>query len=86
LWKVDDAATALLMEEFYKNLWVRKLPKAEALRQAQLLVLRHPERVAERQLARGLRPGQTGRLPAVADAPRSPPRLWAAFVLSGEGR
>src|SRR5262249_21921837 len=34
LWKVDDAATALLMEELYVNLWQKKLPKLEALRQA----------------------------------------------------
>src|SRR5262249_9319087 len=47
LWKVDDAATALLMEEFYKNLWEKKLSKREALRQAQLAVLRSPERVAQ---------------------------------------
>src|SRR5262249_54511959 len=39
LWKVDDAATSLLMEEFYRNLWERRLSKAQALRQAQLTVL-----------------------------------------------
>jgi CHAT domain-containing protein len=42
---VDDAATCLLMQEFYVNLWQKKLPKGEALRQAQLTVLRHSERV-----------------------------------------
>ena len=36
LWKVDDAATTVLMEQFYTNLWDKKLPKLEALRQAQL--------------------------------------------------
>jgi CHAT domain-containing protein len=85
LWRVDDDATTLLMEEFYKNLWVRNLPKAEALRQAQLLVLRHPERLAALRLARGLEAGVTGRLPA-ANAPHDRTRLWAAFVLSGDGR
>src|SRR5262249_49126479 len=49
LWKVHDAATSVLMEEFYTNLWHKKLPKLEALRQAQLTVLRHPERVRQRQ-------------------------------------
>jgi CHAT domain-containing protein len=48
LWSVNDAGTSILMEEFYSNLWTRKLPKLEALRQAQLAVLRHPERVAKR--------------------------------------
>jgi CHAT domain-containing protein/tetratricopeptide (TPR) repeat protein len=43
LWSVDDAATAVLMEEFYNNLWTKKLPKLEALRQAQLTLLRNPE-------------------------------------------
>jgi pyrroline-5-carboxylate reductase len=45
LWKVEDSATSLLMEDFYKNLWERRLPKAEALRQAQLAVLNAPGRI-----------------------------------------
>jgi tetratricopeptide (TPR) repeat protein len=50
LWSVHDAATSVLMEEFYNNLWREDKPlgKLEALRQAQLTVLRHPERVIER--------------------------------------
>ncbi len=42
LWKVDDAATGVLMEQFYTNLWSKKMPKLEALRQAQLTVLNDP--------------------------------------------
>jgi len=34
LWSVDDAATRRLMEVFYTNLWIAKMPKAEALWQA----------------------------------------------------
>ncbi len=34
LWKVDDRATRKLMEVFYSNLWLEKMPKAEALWQA----------------------------------------------------
>jgi CHAT domain-containing protein len=42
------------MERFYQNLWAEKpLTRLEALRQAQLYVLRHPEAV--RQRARELR-------------------------------
>ncbi len=35
LWKVDDRATRLLMEEFYSNMWKQKLSPAESLRRAQ---------------------------------------------------
>jgi CHAT domain-containing protein len=48
LWSVNDAGTSVLMDEFYANLWTKKLPKLEALRQAQLAVLQHPDRVAKR--------------------------------------
>jgi CHAT domain-containing protein len=48
LWSVDDAATSVLMEEFYTNLWVKKLPKLKALQQAQVTVLRNPGRVLQR--------------------------------------
>jgi CHAT domain-containing protein/predicted negative regulator of RcsB-dependent stress response len=36
LWAVSDKATKALMEEFYQNLSVKKLTKAQALRQAML--------------------------------------------------
>jgi CHAT domain-containing protein len=32
------------MDEFYTNLWKRGLPKLEALRRAQITVLKNPER------------------------------------------
>jgi CHAT domain-containing protein/Flp pilus assembly protein TadD len=50
LWHVDDAATVVLMEEFYKRLWDKDqpLPPARALRQAQLAVLRDPGRVFQK--------------------------------------
>ena len=38
LWKVDDAATAALMAEFYKQMFSNKLKPAAALREAQLKV------------------------------------------------
>ena len=40
LWKVDDRATAELIKEFYTNLWQRQMPRAEALHQAKLSLLR----------------------------------------------
>jgi CHAT domain-containing protein len=48
-WSVHDAATSVLMEEFYANLWQRKLPKLQALTEAQRTVLRSPARVLQRQ-------------------------------------
>jgi CHAT domain-containing protein len=94
LWSVSDAATSVLMEEFYTNLWQKKQPKLEALRQAQLTVLRHPEKVAQRakelKALRGPGPGaEAGDLPddgrvAPGQPRRSPPAWWAAFILSGD--
>lgn len=40
LWQVDDRATSELMQGFYKNLWLKSMSKGEALRSAQLEMLR----------------------------------------------
>jgi CHAT domain-containing protein len=97
LWSVHDAATLVLMEEFYSRLWGKqRLTKLEALRQAQLAILRDPGRVRRRTealLADARRRG-AGRLALdlpeggkVGEAPRrSPEAWWAAFVLSGDWR
>jgi CHAT domain-containing protein len=88
LWKVNDAATGALMEQFYTNLWVKKLPRLEALRQAQLallndpgLVTRHRAKLVNRDIEE-----TPVKLPPVRSDGRSDPSLWAAFVLSGDGR
>ena len=39
LWRVEDDATARLMEGFYGNLWAKKMGRLEALRSAQLAML-----------------------------------------------
>ena len=92
LWSVDDAATSLIMEEFYTNLWERRLPKLEALRQAQLAVLRRYDPAQHR--LRGVVEVE-GPSPSVIAAspgprpkpqPRTPPFFWAAFTLSGDWR
>jgi CHAT domain-containing protein len=61
LWSVHDAATLELMDEFYSRLWGKGRPsRLEALRQAQLAILRDPGRVrrrAERLLAEAKRRG-----------------------------
>jgi CHAT domain-containing protein len=54
LWNVNDAATSVLMQEFYQQLWKHKKTPIEALRLAQLAVLKNPQRV-QRQ-AKKLKP------------------------------
>jgi CHAT domain-containing protein len=72
LWKVNDGATRDLMERFYANLWERDMGTLEALRDAQVWMLRE-------RGPRGLDLGD--------DEPRRlPPKYWAAFVLSGDWR
>ncbi|HEX5270062.1 MAG TPA: CHAT domain-containing protein [Gemmataceae bacterium] len=90
LWRVDDAATAALMAQFYHELRANKRPPLEALREAQLTVYRHPERVGDLAGERG-RPAldaaaKLGSAAAPGEkAKTAPTRLWAAFVLSGPG-
>lgn len=79
LWKVDDAATQLLMTQFYENLWVKKLPPLAAFREAQLSLL-HGK--VDTTKLRGL--DIAGKKPLQEkENGRLSPRLWAAFVVSG---
>ncbi|XQQ05833.1 MAG: CHAT domain-containing protein [Leptolyngbya sp. IPPAS B-1204] len=48
LWNLDDGSGAVLMEQFYQTLVQNRLSKAEALRQAQLSLLRDPQYGAPR--------------------------------------
>ncbi len=43
LWQVNDEATATFMTQFYTHLMQTRVTKAEAVRQAQLQLLHHPE-------------------------------------------
>jgi CHAT domain-containing protein/Tfp pilus assembly protein PilF len=93
LWKLDDAATQVLMQEFYRNLWERKLPSLEALRRAQLAMLLHYDAKAGRLRAPGAAvPVDPAELAAAREKLRSagrpplPPLYWAGFVLSGDWR
>jgi CHAT domain-containing protein/tetratricopeptide (TPR) repeat protein len=93
LWKVDDAATTVLMEQFYTNLWSKRMPKLEALRHAQLTVLDNPGLVKARRTELAKQRGIDDKPEKLPDgglvaptATRSDPALWAAFVLSGDVR
>lgn len=46
LWSVDDKSTSILITEFYQNLRAGE-SKAKALQQAQLALLRNPEKISE---------------------------------------
>ncbi len=72
LWNVDDQLTAGLMALFYRHLRDGK-PKDEALRAAQIELIRGPVDVAD----------EHGR-PVAVDA--SAPYYWAAFQLFGDWR
>jgi CHAT domain-containing protein len=76
-WQVEDVATRRLMERFYRNYWEEEMSKLDALRDAQLYLLNHPEAI------RGDRPlrAQTNDEPK-----RLSPQFWAAFSLSGDWR
>ena len=92
LWSVDDAATAVLMERFYLHLWAKKASKLEALRQAQLDILRNPGWVEERAKTMRGTPGLRGVGKAAEvvvggkKERRSPVAWWAAWQLSGDWR
>ena len=74
LWQVNDAASQALMIDFYDNLWHKKLPRLEALRQAQLKMLREGP----------ARQGTPAGSPSGGRARPTPPFYWAPFVLSGD--
>jgi CHAT domain-containing protein len=92
LWNVEDSSTAQVMASFYKNL--KTMSKVEALRQAQLNLIRgniNSDLLARRGIG-GI--GKLGEVPA----PKSPsqdsnpiaistshPFFWAPFILVGEG-
>jgi hypothetical protein len=100
LWQVDDTATALLMQRFYQNLLGKRpdlkgpLPKAEALREAQVWLRQLPVAQRDRlaaQLGRGESRGTVvdkkpvARDPGAArETPYAHPRYWAAFILIGD--
>ncbi len=77
LWKVDDLQTMALMKRFYHNLWKEEMSRLDALREAQLWMLKEGPRRDARITTTGAEP---------VEARRSPPYYWAPFVLSGDWR
>jgi CHAT domain-containing protein len=93
LWKVEDEATAALMTLFYRNLWHADKPMTprEAFRHAQLAIYRNPQHIKAWSLGRG--PNMKAVVEGSARKPdktspaakTTPPKRWAAWVLSGPG-
>lgn len=83
LWQVSDSATKALMTRFFENLWRKKLPKAVALREAQIWLLR--EGIKHHEIWRGADVITTERSESGARK-GLPLRYWAAFTLSGDWR
>ncbi|MEH2128755.1 CHAT domain-containing protein [Nostoc sp.] len=82
LWSVNDAGTAALMTKFYQNLKTAPI-KAEALRQAQIAMLKGQIYVKDGQV-QGL--GVVGNLPLPADSADESlmhPYYWAGFTMVG---
>ena len=65
------------MTDFYENLWQKKLPKIEALRQAQLSMLKNG-------IQRGLVSDDEDK--GAKTSQRVAPYYWGMFVLSGDWR
>jgi CHAT domain-containing protein len=74
LWKVSDSVTRQIMAEFYQNLVKKEMSPLDALREAQLWALRHPD-------LRGANAPDDEE-----SIRRLPPQFWAAFTLSGDWR
>src|SRR5262249_55617251 len=93
LWHVNDHATAVLMATLYQQLWQQGKNPLQALRQAQLTMLRHPELIADRADRGKPKLNDTVKLDMQeleslrrSKGKRASTKLWSAFVLSGSGR
>jgi CHAT domain-containing protein/lipopolysaccharide biosynthesis regulator YciM len=91
LWSVDDSSTAHLMSSFYRNL--KTMSKVEALRQAQLELIRGEGRsdLLARRGVGGI--GKLGETPKSQSPSQNPisistshPYFWAPFILVGDGK
>jgi CHAT domain-containing protein len=83
LWEVSDEGTLALMSEFYQHLKTAPI-KAEALRQAQIAMLKGQVRLEDGHLQSSrMNIPLPSELTAVENKTLSPPYYWAAFTVVG---
>jgi CHAT domain-containing protein len=85
LWSVDDASTSVLMQRFYDNLASGKMTKTEALRQAQLELLRGKVTGKDGSKRSDVKVTLAAGDRAPSPANFSRPYFWAPFILIGNG-
>ncbi|MEI6063338.1 MAG: CHAT domain-containing protein, partial [Pseudanabaena sp. ELA748] len=82
LWKVSDNGTSELMQALYKNLSQKNISSSEALRQAQIAMIRSNKKGNSSDRA-GVR--IVGTVPTNEETQLSHPFYWSAFILIGNG-
>ncbi len=78
LWAVDDGGTETLMSAFYTLLATSKLPKSEALRQAQIALITGKSPTIKQQ-------NGSNNISAPVAGSLNHPYYWAPFILIGNG-
>jgi CHAT domain-containing protein len=77
MWKAPDHTTMLLLKRFYRNMWSKRMGKLDALREAQLWMLREGGSHVRKSPDKNTKINKPTRLS---------PFFWGAFVLSGDWR
>ncbi len=83
LWKVSDNGTSELMQALYKNLSQKNISSSEALRQAQITMIRSNKKGNSSDRGAGIR--IVGTVPTNQETQLSHPFYWSAFILIGNG-